>query len=96
MPQHIHYAYRGEHLASFSLFEYAAFIDVVIQREPQKNATSATKPGEPDLGGRTTNATFLFERSHPLYGMRHHYISMQLNTEINPPKDGATKTTEKR
>ena len=66
VPQHIHYAYRGEELHLLSLYEYAALIDV-IPKHWKKQPTDQNNE-KPDTGGRAVNATFEFLIGHPLHG----------------------------
>jgi hypothetical protein len=69
VPQHIHYAYRGEHLAIFSLYEYVALIDVIPMKKGVKTVASDCEPHKKSGAGRRANGLFRFADNHPLYGM---------------------------
>lgn len=65
VPQYLHYAYRGEDLAFFSLDEYVALVDVI----PIKgNTTRETSECGNRGAGRLSNGVFLFGANHPLHG----------------------------
>ncbi len=72
--QHIHYAFRGDTLIDFSLYEYAASI-VIVPKAKKKDATTVndTDNDEYDIaippthGGRLSNASIEFHPKHPLY-----------------------------
>lgn len=69
MPQHIHYAYRGDHLAIFSLYEYVALIDVIPIKKGAKTIANKSDPHKKSGAGRHANGLFSFGVNHPLYGM---------------------------
>jgi hypothetical protein len=65
VPQYLLYAYRGEELAFFSLYEYVALVDVI----PMKGKTTRETSECGNRGaGRLSNGVFLFEANHPLHG----------------------------
>jgi hypothetical protein len=71
VPQHVHYAYRGEKLAMLSLYEYVALINIIPISPKKRQDGVATE--ETMMKGRHPNAVFLFESSHPLHGKRFFY-----------------------
>lgn len=65
MPQHVHYACRGEQLAMLSLYEYVALIDVISLKKQEVYMKANEK--ETRGPGRLANGTFLCASCHPLH-----------------------------
>lgn len=82
VPQHLHYAFRGERLQFLNLYEWAALISVEPINKIVPNESSTTTNDLQDKGdittheanhqhriaaGRPSNSTFQFAPEHPLF-----------------------------
>ena len=75
--QHVHYAFRGNRLSHYSLYEYAALISIVPKRKGSGNSSCGEYPSCEDSEeeeniserthpGRIDNGSFDFHPEHPL------------------------------
>lgn len=97
--QHIHYAYRGEHLRHYSLYEYAALIAISPQKKEEQPVSENEYSNESEsthliTPGRTKNGTFEFHKHHPLFLT--HCQQLRSKTKIpvllrQPPKPPPSK-----
>jgi hypothetical protein len=77
IPQHIHYAYRGEGLRELNLYEFTALISVVPI--PQNDKESSNNYFGP---GRKRNSTFFFQEGHPLVNTHYCRLASKQRTPI--------------
>ena len=57
--QHVHYAFRGNRLSHYSLYEYAALISIVPKRKSSENSSCEEYPSCEDSEDEETNTTRL-------------------------------------
>ena len=68
VPQHIHYSFRGHHLLHYSLYEYAALIDIIPKKKKNSEKTDDQLENHyENKKGRKTNALYEFDTKHPLF-----------------------------
>ena len=98
--QHVHYAFRGNRLSHYSLYEYAALISIVPKKKSTENSSCGEYPSCEDdedeenvsdrtRPGRIDNGSFDFHPEHPLYAS--HYQRLRSKTKVpvllrSPPK----------
>ena len=105
--QHTHYAYRGDQLNHFSLYEYASIV-LIVKKPKKKNSltneeeitehlTEETCVDEaPAKRGRICNQTFDFHPNHPLFLSHHQQLRSKTKVPIlaNPcPRIPPSKPT---
>lgn len=64
VPQVVHYCFRGPALLEYSLYAYAALIDVI--KNPRTNQSTPSEINTTNRG-RPTNGMFQFAKGHPLF-----------------------------
>lgn len=104
--QHTHYAFRGNGLIDYSLYEYAAAI-VIVPKAKKKNEKTATEETRDDIKqsddddcnrpGRLSNTSFEFHPNHPLFQSHCQRIRSKSNvpvTSLSPPKPPQSKPSD--
>ena len=101
VPQHIHYSFRGHHLLHYSLYEYAALIDIIPKKKKNSEKTDDQLENHyENKKGRKTNALYEFDTKHPLFQTHIQRIRSKIKVPAivdrtpKPPPPKPLKVTE--
>ncbi|EFX64429.1 hypothetical protein DAPPUDRAFT_118188 [Daphnia pulex] len=94
VPQHIHYAYRGEELNLLSLYEYVALIDVIPKHWKKQQMDQNSE--EPDTGGRAGPWTHAYGTQGPWKYVQRNRSKTKIPVLVGPPPAPPTAKPRQR